>query len=183
MTDKSPTPSPEELAAELENLAIYVATGSFPRTPRIEPRELAAIVAELTEAAVARLTLARDRPVRPRQLAALARVPTERFRHLARTSEGAIAAAPARDWLASNGVEGVAPERYEVTPSWWRQTIPGDRRRRAAEALLARELPVGITVDSALTTLSLVALGGSPLAGETLRGEGGRLAASVEALA
>lgn len=174
--------SPEELGEELVNLAKYVETGAFPRPPRIEPRELAALVAELSEAAVARLTLARDRPVKPKQLAALARVPTERFRHLTRTGEGYIAPGPAREWLANSGVPGVDAQRFDLTPSWWKQTLPGDRRRRAAETLLGRELPDGIFVDSGLTALSLVLPGGSPLGDEALGREGARLQPMIEAL-
>ncbi len=182
MSDETPGRSPEELGDELVNLAKYVETGAFPRPPRIEPRELATIVAELTEAAVARLTLARDRPVKPRQLAALARVPTERFRHLTRTGEGYIAPGPAREWLENSGVPGVGAQRFELTPSWWHQTLPGDRRRRSAEAMLSRELPHGISVDSGLTNLALVLPGGSPLGDEALRREGERLRPRIEEL-
>lgn len=148
--------SPTALGEEIANIAAFVETGSFPRPPRLSPRELQQLVAELCEAANARLALVRERPVKPRQLAALARVNTERLRHLPRTEEGYIEPRAARDWV-SNFVSGMELREVPVTPSWWQKVLPGDRLRRAAEELVRRELPPGTTLapDDRLTRIAI----------------------------
>ena len=154
MSDDKTTP--EELAAELENFATFVETGVFRRPSNLTPRELVDVVANICEAASARLALARERPVKPRQLAALARVNTERLRQLPRTEDGYIDPRAAREWV-SNLVPGIELRELPVTPSWWQTVLPGDRLRKMAEDLVRRELPPGtmLAPEDRLTRISI----------------------------
>ena len=148
--------SPEALGDELANLATFVESGTFPRPARLAPRELLELVQATCEAASARLALARERPVKPRQLAALARVNTERLRQLPRTEDGYIEPRAAREWV-SNLVPGIELRELPVTPSWWQTVLPGDRLRRLAEDLVRRELPPGtmLAPDDRLTRIAI----------------------------
>lgn len=148
--------SPTALGEELANLATFVETGTFPRPARIPPRALLELVQDICEAASARLALARERPVKPKQLAALARVNTERLRQLPRTEDGFIEPRAAREWV-SNLVPGIELRELSVTPSWWQSVLPGDRLRRLAEELVRRELPPGtmLAPEDRLTRISI----------------------------
>jgi hypothetical protein len=152
-----------EIGDEVRNLATFAATGTFAREPRQDIRTVLATVQEIADAAQARLALQRDRPVKPRQLAALARTNTERLRQLPRTADGHIAPTAARDLLIASGVPSVASKRVDLTPTWWQSTLPGDRLRRAADALLRRTLPHGASVDEQLTSIAVVIPGGGSL--------------------
>ncbi len=156
MTDEDKKITPESLGDEVANLAAFVETGAYPRPARIAPRELLELVQGICEAANARLALARERPVKPRQLAALARVNTERLRQLPRTEDGYIDPRAAKEWVA-NYVQGVELREVSVTPSWWQTVLPGDRLRRAAEDLVRRELLAGTVLapEDRLTRISI----------------------------
>jgi hypothetical protein len=167
--------SPTALGEELANLATFVESGQFPRPQRITPRELLELVQGICEAAAARLALARERPVKPRQLAALARVNTERLRQLPRTEDGYIEPRAAREWV-SNLVPGIEMRELPVTPSWWQQVLPGDRLRKLAEDVVRRELPPGTVLapDDRLTRISIgvpptVSLGDAELSAQQQR--------------
>jgi hypothetical protein len=152
-----------QIGDEVRNLATFAVTGSFASEPRFDIRTVLDVVQTIAEAAQARTALQRDRPVRPKQLAALARTNTERLRQLPRTTDGQIAPTAAREFLVAAGVPSVASMRFDLTPSWWRATIPGDRARRMALSLLQRGLPAGATIDEQLTSITVVVPGGGPL--------------------
>lgn len=162
--------SADELGEELANLATFVETGAYRRHAKISPRELLELVQGLSEAANARLALARERPVKPRQLAALARVNTERLRQLPRTEDGYIDPRAAKEWVA-NFVSGIALREVPVTPTWWQQVLPGDRLRRAAEDLVRRELPPGTVLapEDRLTRISIGVPAGVTLSEDELQ--------------
>ncbi len=174
--------SPEVLAEEVRKLAAFAATGASHDKLRYDVRTIVTAVQDIAEAATARLALLRDRPVKPKQLAALAKVNTERLRQLPRTAEGYIAPGAARELLAASGVPAVAPRRFDVTPSWWQSTLPGDRSRRAVEDLVRRTLPRGATIDEQLTTISIVMPGGAVTDDDELRAHAERTRAAVEKL-
>lgn len=152
--------TPAALGEELANLATFAETGSFGHPARLTPRELLDIVQGICEAASARLALARERPVKPRQLAALARVNTERLRQLPRTEDGYIEPRAAKEWV-SNIVPGIELRELAVTPSWWQRILPGDRLRKQAEDLVRRELPAG-TMLAPEDRLTRIAIGIPP---------------------
>jgi len=174
--------SPEVLAEEVRKLAAFAATGASPEKLRYDVRTIVTAVQDIAEAATARLALLRDRPVKPKQLAALARVNTERLRQLPRTAEGYIAPDAARDLLAASGVPAVEPRRFDVTPTWWQSTLPGDRVRKVVEDLVRRGLPRGASVDERLTSIAIVMPGGAVLEDEELRAHAERTRAEVEKL-
>jgi hypothetical protein len=175
--------SAEELGEELENLASFVGSGSYKHPPRLNPRELLDVVQRLAEAALARMTLGRERPIKPKQLAALARVNTERLRHLPRTEDGYIEPRAAKEWVSSY-VTGIELQELQVTPSWWQSVLPGDKLRRMAEDIVRRELPTGTVLapEDRLTRISIGVPPGVLIPQEDLLAARTRIATALEQL-